>query len=595
LLLASVLPLRSVAQSAVPSAPAADDSTAITNLAQLTRALSFEERLYRNVRLELVVCAASRPSMGLVVVQDATGVELLELGRRPEELAPGERIRIEGERLFLRRRELGTQISAAPVVDNDGLHGWRTCAGAVQLKAGRVPLELDWFNCLRDFALEVSCQPPNGQPQRIPQSALWHARSAPSPGDTNLVPGLQAEGYEGYWQQVPDFDLLRPVTTGTATNFDLQMRTHDELVGVRYTGFFEAPSDGTYTFRVSSDDGSLLFIGRPEVAVRKLGSAQVPAAQAAVIGEPMSQLEERRWLSIKGRVEFISRMGAGLELELRSGADTVSVKVADASGLEPAALLNTSVRAVGIGRATFARPEGPASQRIVLDRLIVTDRRGLQSAEFEPETAGPHLPLTDISHVQTLRVGDAKRALPVRLRGVVTAANRSDRWFSLQDDTRGIFVDHHTLSNAFPVRAELWEVVGHTAPGNFAPIVVADQFQRLGPGRLPEPARPTWNELANGSQDVQWVEFQGLVSGVQSNQLTLLLPEGPLAVEMENHFEPELKGYEQAVVRIRGTLFAVWNADTREVQFGSLLMRHASVSVETPPPADPFDVPTKSA
>ncbi|HWI56476.1 MAG TPA: ATP-binding protein, partial [Bacillota bacterium] len=57
----------------------------------------------------------------------------------------------------------------------------------------------------------------------------------------------------------------------------------------------------------------------------------------------------------------------------------------------------------------------------------------------------------------------------------------------------------------------------------------------------------------------------------------------------------ELKGYEQAVVRIRGTLFAVWNADTREVQFGSLLMRHASVSVETPPPADPFDVPTKSA
>jgi signal transduction histidine kinase len=120
-------------------------------------------------------------------------------------------------------------------------------------------------------------------------------------------------------------------------------------------------------------------------------------------------------------------------------------------------------------------------------------------------------------------------------------------------------------------------------------------MKRLGEGHIPEPTHPSWKELASGSVDVQWVEFQGLVSGVQSNRLTLLLPEGSLEVQMENHFESELKQYQQAVVRIRGTLFATWEADTREVQFGSLLMRNASVSVDAPPPADPFDAPSKSA
>jgi signal transduction histidine kinase len=49
------------------------------------------------------------------------------------------------------------------------------------------------------------------------------------------------------------------------------------------------------------------------------------------------------------------------------------------------------------------------------------------------------------------------------------------------------------------------------------------------------------------------------------------------------------------VVRIRGTLFAIWNPDTREVQFGSLLMRNATVSVDRPPASDPFEAPTKTA
>jgi signal transduction histidine kinase len=584
--LACFVPFRSVGEE---SSLRADTGDTITNLAQLTRALSTERRLYRSVRLQAVVCSVSNPGRGIVVAQDGTGVELLQLGRQTEEIVPGEEIRIEGRRLLLRQRDLGTQISAAPIIDNDGLHAWKVLDADVVLKAGRVPLELDWFNCMRNFGLSVLWQPTNAQPQSIPAPVLWHAHSQRG---SNLVvaahePGLRAECYEGYWAEVPDFDLLHPAKTGITTNLDAGFRTRDELVGLRFTGFFDAPTDGTYSFRLGSDDGAMLFVGHTDLAVTQSGMASVPAAPVGWIGQPMNELEERRWLAVEGRVSFASRTGEGLELEMRSGADTLSVKIADASGIEPAEWLNSHVRAIGVGRAALS-----ANQRIVLDRLMVAS--GADLCRIETDSPEAQFPLVSIGQVQTMPFDKARRALPVRVRGVVTAANRGDRWCSLQDDTRGIFVATGAVTNSFPAVGELWEVIGNTAPGNFAPIVSADRMERVGQGRMPEPVRPSWNELGNGSMDVQFVEFHGLLSGVQSNWLTLLMPAGSLEVQMENYFEPELKPCLRAVVRIRGTLFAVWNAETREVQFGHVLMRNARLSVEAPPLPDPFDVPLRS-
>ena len=579
-----------LAQTTDSAATSANQPSTITNLAQLASAFGLEERLHRGVRLELVVCAASRQEQGVVVAQDATGVELLQLGHRSEKLVPGDRIRIEGAGLLLRRRDLGTQISTAPLIDDDGLHKATTVAGEIVLKSGRVPIELDWFNGLRNFALDISCQPPGGQPGKIEDSALWHPRSEDSLEAANLQPGLRVKCYQGYWEQVPDFDLLQPVKEGTSTNFALAFRTQDETVGLRFTGLLDIPTNGLYTFRLTSDDGGLLFIGSAEVPVSRLGATEPPAPQPVSLGQPMAHLEERRWCSVAGRVGFVSARGAGLELELRAGADTVMVRVADACGVDPENLLNTYVRAVGVGRAALS-----ASGRVVLNRLCVASGADLRHIQPEAETAGWVAPPMDIAKIQNLEITNASRELRVRIRGVTTAANRSDYWLALQDDTRGIFVDLHAISNSFPTSGEVLEVAGHTKEGNFAPIVVAEQMKRLGFGRMPDPAQPSWNELANGSMDVQRVEFQGLVSEVHSNELSLLLPGGPLQVRMENYFEPELKRFQQAVVRIRGTLFADWNALTREVRFGSVIMRNAGVNVDTPPPQDPFEAPAKSA
>jgi signal transduction histidine kinase len=87
--------------------------------------------------------------------------------------------------------------------------------------------------------------------------------------------------------------------------------------------------------------------------------------------------------------------------------------------------------------------------------------------------------------------------------------------------------------------------------------------------------------------------LHGLVTDVQSNQVTLLLPEGRLEVQLDGHDEPELKPFLKTVAQIRGVLYAVWNADNREVRVGSVRIRNATISVDVSAPADPFDAVRK--
>ena len=485
---------------------------------------------------------------------------------------------------------MGVQISALPVVDDDGIHTWQTLGGSVvTLKAGQNPMRLEWFNHLREFNLEVLYSVSNAPLQSFGPSDLWHAVADES-GRTNFLPGLLAEDYEGYWETIPDFNLLQPTKVGIVTNFDLGFRTHDEMVGIRYTGFFKAPYDGQYQLRLRSDDGSLLFFGKPELPIIRAGLTDVPVATRGFYGDPLGSLSKRRWVTIEGRVGFISKRGRGLEFELRSDQDVVLVTVADAAGLDPLRLRNAPVKVTGVGRGVLT-----ASQHVILEKLMVASSRDIELVE-NAFSCQPPLAVVPINQVQSLPLEEARRALPVRVRGVVTDARNSafDRRMSIQDDTRGIFVNLDSITNQPVAFAEFLEVEGHSGAGNFAPVIIADKLTILGDGRLPEPARPTWTELLNGSMDVQWAELQGLVTDVQSNKVSLLLPEGRLEVLMDGYYESQLLSFEKNVGRIRGVLYAMWNAETREVRVGSVMMRNATISVDAPAPGDSFDAVVKT-
>src|SRR5262249_37705311 len=96
-----------------------------------------------------------------------------------------------------------------------------------------------------------------------PVATRTFAKVKPRTADKSegLSEGLTYEYFEGNWHKMPDFDKLKPVRIGAIGRFDLAPHSKPELYGFRFRGFIRVPKDGVYTFHLSSDDGSRLFIG----------------------------------------------------------------------------------------------------------------------------------------------------------------------------------------------------------------------------------------------------------------------------------------------------------------------------------------------
>jgi photosystem II stability/assembly factor-like uncharacterized protein len=90
-------------------------------------------------------------------------------------------------------------------------------------------------------------------------------RNPENPAST--VAGVQYKYYEGNWSTLPSFTGLTPIKSGNVNNFDLSIKNRQDQFGCMFTGYVNIPVDGTYTFYLSSDDGSRLWIGTDNILV----------------------------------------------------------------------------------------------------------------------------------------------------------------------------------------------------------------------------------------------------------------------------------------------------------------------------------------
>jgi hypothetical protein len=104
------------------------------------------------------------------------------------------------------------------------------------------------------------------------------------------------------------------------------------------------------------------------------------------------------------------------------------------------------------------------------------------------------------------------------------------------------------------------------------------------------------DQLMNGSLDAQYVEIQGIVTAILTNGLTLRTRGGIINVELRVTGIPsqELKRFENALVRVRGCLFASWDYATHQVKVGEIRIYDADVIVDQPTPDDLFSSPSKT-
>jgi signal transduction histidine kinase len=213
-----------------------------------------------------------------------------------------------------------------------------------------------------------------------------------------------------------------------------------------------------------------------------------------------------------------------------------------------------------------------------------------------PAESGPVLRTAEQVHLLTRE--EAARPHRAVIRGVVTCSLPWSEAAVIQDASRGIYVDRlDARLGQPPTVGDLLEVEGSTDPGEFAPQLHADRLTRLGVAELPQPIRPTWDQLINGSLDSQFVELQGVATAIDVDGVSLLTHGGTIKALL---FRSQAgtssllsKSYENSLLRLRGCLFASWDGNTHQVRVGEIRMFSPSVVVDEAAPKDVFSVALK--
>ncbi|HVM49648.1 MAG TPA: histidine kinase [Candidatus Acidoferrum sp.] len=124
-------------------------------------------------------------------------------------------------------------------------------------------------------------------------------------------------------------------------------------------------------------------------------------------------------------------------------------------------------------------------------------------------------PLTTARQVHQLSSQEAERHFPVHVRGVVTFYDAEIPELFVQDDTEGVFIEiaKLKLEPGFKVAVgQEIDVEGVTAAGGFSPDVLPERIHLVREKvPLPAPQAVTFEQLAVGQKDSQWVQFQGIV------------------------------------------------------------------------------------
>jgi signal transduction histidine kinase len=566
----------------------ADTPQTITNLFQIRQLGLQNPGKSSPIRLEGQVCWVDSAHKTFALIDNSGGL-MLKMDWLDQPLRIGQRLSLTGAATFMNAGNIFKIGVDGMVVDDDGLHPMAEKSGAVFLKAGKIPICVDCFNGKGDFGLDVNYEGPDLPRRELSASELFRH----SGKTVNWVKGLDYCCYEGLWNELPDFNELIPAKTGITDNFNLNVRTRDEGIGLEFTGFFEAPRSGIYKFYLSSDDGSRLSLGQPDVRLVLLGQDELPAPRRVFIGQMLNETQDGSWSQIEGKVAQIRAEQNNVRLELSVGMSHMEASIDNWTNQSSAELLGCLVQATGFCLGAY-NSDGLKVPNLLLvpdARLVKIVGKPIATGNAITNAAGLPI-LTKAVEVHQLNREMAKLKYPARIHGVVTSIDSSTPGFTLQDSTGGVYVQ-----GTDPVRVgEFVEVEGLTDPGFFAPMLRPGRInQLLGTGRLPEPVHPAWDQLMNGSLDAQYVEIEGIVTASSGARMQFLTHGGTITLELINGLNSiEMKKYENTLIRVRGVLFPIWNPDTHQANWGETRLMNPTITVEHPTPAEMRSIPSKT-
>ncbi|WP_353568886.1 ATP-binding protein [Haloferula sargassicola] len=536
-------------------------------LAELERRVEACGVMVASFSVEGTVCGAGERWM---VLRDDSGAVAVELPEVKPEWVPGVRLRISGNECCVVRGKQVIEVGTAPVIDNDGHHSRWERSVSIHLDEGPHPFRLEYFNGLSEGALELEIEGPGLPRQTVPEAFYGHHERG------RLVPGLVYRAYEGKdWPGLPEFSALPPTAGGIAAEPGIGLLTRAEHAALVFSGRLLLPRQGDYTFFLSSDDGSKLWLGPEGVETELLAGAAEHEPQAEV---------NDRWVTMEGSVTFAAREDHLLMLELQGRGGTTEVVVDDRDALEAAALPHQRVVLSGLARQ---------------DGLLVVDAGDVQVLGAEESAAGR---VVEIGQIRRLQPDEASQARPVTVSGVITMA--APEFLVIQDPTGGVYVRYASRDSVgHPRVGECWEIDGVTDPGDFSPMLRGAEARYGSRAPLPEPARPSWEQIVSGGLDAEMVELEGAIVSAGEHQMVLLTRDGDLTLNFSRFYPPPYDPADEAamrslagsVVRLRGVFTATWAWNTGQVIAGNIYLGNARMSIEAAASDEPFEAPRMKA
>ena len=197
--------------------------------------------------------------------------------------------------------------------------------------------------------------------------------------------------------------------------------------------------------------------------------------------------------------------------------------------------------------------------------------------------------------VRALTVEQARQQARVSLRGVVTFFDENLYSRFVQDDTAGIYLQ---LSATTPplVPGQVVEIKGTSSPGEYAPIVVPESVRVVGTAALPAAKPVTYEQLASGREDSQFVEITGVVRSVQLDEVSqhylieLATGGGRLSVYIRHLPVQRVEELLDGTVRVRGVCSTRFNQQRQLFAIRLMVPRPEDFVIEIPAPQDPFAI-----
>ncbi|HSY17909.1 MAG TPA: ATP-binding protein [Candidatus Acidoferrales bacterium] len=209
----------------------------------------------------------------------------------------------------------------------------------------------------------------------------------------------------------------------------------------------------------------------------------------------------------------------------------------------------------------------------------------------------PSNELHTVSAVRDLTVEQTKQKIPVRLHGVVTFFDENLYSRFIQDETAGIYLQF-PLNVAPPMLTpgQVVDVSGTASPGEYAPVVVVNQAQVTGTMPLPTAKPVTYEQLASGTEDSQFVEIAGIVRSVRTlegsdyHQIEIVTGGGRLLIFARGLPVASADELLDSTVRVRGVCSTQFNHQRQLFAIRLMVPRPDDLKIEIPAPRDPYAI-----